>query len=166
MWKRMRIGIVAAAVACVLAAALPASAQEMTLGGGLRANGDTIRGYWATASVAPSSGSCLSGTVHVTGSRWAEPLQETAVLGGVTCSASSRRRVRPFVEALVGASNDPQAEVLDILARIDWRAGFDIRVDRATWVRTGAGVRSLVHPDIGPGLTWSVGLVRTFNLWD
>ena len=163
---RRRIGIVATAIIGAALLAAPATAQQMTLGGGLRAQADTVRGYWATASVAPSSGSCLAGTVHVTGSRWAEPLQETAVLAGVTCSASARRRFRPFVQGLVGVSNNPQAEVLDILARIDWRAGIDIRVDQATWVRAGAGVRSLLHPDIGPGLTWSVGLVRTFSLGD
>ena len=162
----MRIGIVAAAIVGVLTAALPATAQEMTLGGGLRAQGDTVRGYWATASVAPASGSCLAGTLHVTGSRWAEPGQETAVLAGVTCSASGRRRFRPFVQGLVGVSNDPRVDVEDLLARVDWRVGLDVRVDRATWVRAGAGVRSLLHPDIGPGVTWSVGLVRTFPLWD
>ncbi len=160
----MRLGLVAAAVVGGLTAALPASAQEMTLGGGLRAHGDTIKGYWATASVAPSRGSCLAGTVHVTGSRWAEPMQETAVLAGVTCSARSRRQVRPFVEALVGASNNPRVEALALLARVDWRVGIDVRVDRATWVRTAAGMRSLLDPEIGPGLTWSVGLVRTFSV--
>ena len=162
----MRIGIVAMAIIGALVLAAPASAQEVALGGGLRAQGEAIRGYWATASLAPSARSCLAATAVVTGSRWARPAQETAVLGGVTCSARGRGRVRPFVQALFGASNDPRAETLDLLARIDWRAGIDVRVDRATWLRAGAGVRSLLHPEIGPGLTWSVGLVRTFSLWD
>ena len=162
----MRTGIVATAIIGAALLAAPTRAQEMTLGGGLRAQADTVRGYWAAASVAPASGSCLAGTLHVSGSRWAEPGQETAVLAGVTCSASGRRRVRPFVQGLVGVSNDPRANVEDLLARVDWRVGLDVRVDRATWVRAGAGVRSLLHPDIGPGVTWSVGLVRTFPLWD
>ena len=146
--------------------ATPALAQDFTFGGGLRAQGDNVQGYWGTASLAPSSRSCLSGTVHVTGSRWADPEQERAVLAGVTCSANSHSRVRPFVQGLVGASNDPRVGFEGLLARVDWRVGVDVRVDSATWVRTASGVRSLMQSDIGPGLTWSVGLVRTFNLWD
>ena len=155
-----RMVVAVAVTAWVVLAGGPAAAQELTVGGGLRGQRTNLRGYWGTASVAPVDGSCLAGTVHVTGSRWAEPEQETAVLGGVTCQARGRRVLRPFVQALAGAANDPRPEVQGLLARIDWSVGVDVRVDASTWVRGSLGLRSLLHADIGPGVVWSVGLVR------
>ena len=153
------------AVALVLAGGSPAAAQELTLGGGLRGHGQTVRGYWATASLQPVARSCLAGAVQITGSRWAEPTQETALLGGVTCQATGRRLVRPFLTALAGVANDPRPEVQGLLGRFDWSVGVDVRVDTATWIRAAAGLRSLLHPDLGPGAIWSLGLVRTLPVW-